>query len=325
MPRELARRTLNLVRRERRGVLAAAVALVWACSSNDPPSASPTPGGLSAPDASAADAGADGAAAGPDGRPYTAFVPSKYDPKVPTPLVLQLHGYTWDSKRIDAWLKMSALGEERTFLVATPDGKVDLVGNRFWEATDTCCNYSGSPVDDSGYLADVIADMKARYNVDPKRVYVVGHSNGGFMAHRLGCDHADVLAAIVSFAGSTYADPSKCKPTAPVAVLQIHGTADEMVKYGGGALFPLAPSFPGAAQTVAMWAGKNGCGATLEDTGQRLDIAADIAGDETTISRHDCTQGAAELWTIEGAPHEPVLQPSFAGLVYDFLTAHPKP
>ena len=64
-------------------------------------------------------------------------------------------------------------------------------------------------------------------NVDPYRIYVAGHSNGGFMSYRLACTHADRIAAIVSLAGATFDTPADCSPTEPVAVLQIHGTADD--------------------------------------------------------------------------------------------------
>src|SRR5256885_7702700 len=55
------------------------------------------------------------------------------------------------------------------------------------------------------------------------RIYVFGHSNGGFMANRLGCDQADKLAAVVSLAGETYANQTKCAASAPVAYLQVQG------------------------------------------------------------------------------------------------------
>lgn len=315
-------------------VLVAIGAGAWACSAGE---AAKEPGGgrtvdAGAPDGSRAspdDAGADGGSLGVvdtvEGRPYATFVPSRYDAKTATPLVLQLHGYTWDAKRIDAYLHMTALAEQRTFLVVTPDGTADFAGNQFWDATDSCCNFGGKPVDDSGYLAAVLVNVKAHYNVDPRRVFVVGHSNGSFMAHRMACDHADTIAAIAAFSGGTFLDTTKCSPTAPVAVLQIHGDADEVNPYEGGTTFPLPglPRFPSAKETVASWAEKNGC-STVVVQGERLDVDATLAGSETEVARYECTQGAAELWTIEGGSHEPTLQPTFRGMVYDFLMAHPK-
>ena len=54
--------------------------------------------------------------------------------------------------------------------------------------------------------------VKKEYEIDPKRVYIIGHSNGAFMAHRLAHDHSGTIAAIVSLAG---ADQSEERPTPP--------------------------------------------------------------------------------------------------------------
>ena len=54
-------------------------------------------------------------------------------------------------------------------------------------------------------------------------------------ANRLGCDRADLVAAMGSLAGATWLNPSKCAPAEPVAALQIHGTEDPQVLYEGEA------------------------------------------------------------------------------------------
>lgn len=267
----------------------------------------------------------DGGASLLSARPYAVTVPSKYDPTVATPLVVLLHGYGATSKIQDNYFKISALAETKTFLVALPDGLKDAQDKQFWNATDACCNFLGVPTDDVAYLGAVIADMKAKYNVDPKRVYVIGHSNGGFMAHRLACELSKEIAGIVSLAGATYADAAKCKAADPVAVLQVHGDADETIAYPGGRISQSLPTYPAAKATVATWAAKNGCAGDLVETSTKLDLDTKLAGDETTVARHACNSGAAELWTIAGGAHIPSLQPTWASLIYGFLEAHPKP
>jgi polyhydroxybutyrate depolymerase len=281
--------------------------------------------------ASSSSSGDGGGQGGGDGgmfdkRPYRTTVPSKYDKNKPTPLVVLLHGYTGNSKQQDDYFGVSKLAEEKTFLVGLPDGTKDSQGNQFWNATDACCGFLSPPVDDVAYLAALIDDMKSKYNVDPKRVYIVGHSNGGFMANRFACDHAKTVAAIVSLAGATYQDASKCKADDGVAVLQVHGDNDTTVKYAGGAFFNGLPLYPSAAQTVATWAAKNGCDATLTTTATKIDLESGLAGDETTVARHTCpTKGAAELWTIVSGGHIPNFQTTWAAQFYAFMEAHPKP
>lgn len=253
-------------------------------------------------------------------RPYAVTKPSRYQPGVATPLVILLHGYSGSGRIIDDYFKMSAVAEQKTFLLAVPDGTKDSANKQFWNANDACCNFDRKNVDDVAYLRSVIADMKARFTVDPKRVFIVGHSNGGFMAYRLACEMSSDIAAIVSLAGATM----QCAPENPVAVLEVHGDDDGVVFINGGKLAAATVRYPAAKDTVAEWAANNGCDATLSPTGQTRDLDGTLAGAETLVARHACTQGAAEFWTIKRGLHVPHLLPSAAERFYEFLEAHPK-
>lgn len=254
-------------------------------------------------------------------RPYKYKVPTNYDPKKPTPLVVMLHGLSASGELNELVLHLAPLADSRTFIYAYPDGTKDPVGARFWNATDGCCDFFGSKVDDVAYLTAVIDDLSVRYNVDAKRVFLVGHSNGGYMAHRMACDRSSKIAGIVSLAGGQWIDATKCRPTGKVTVLQVHGTADTNVAYNGTALTP------GARQTVAIWANRNACSGALTFGGTRLDIESTLAGAETKVESYDgCTSdGAVELWTLEGGGHIPTFNAQWPGSIYDFLMAHPKP
>lgn len=259
-------------------------------------------------------------------RPYAFVTPSDYDPSRPLPLLIVLHGYSGNAAWQEMYFSFSQLVHTRRFLYALPEGTIDRRGNRFWNATDACCDFDRTGVDDVAYLAAVIDDMSARYRVDPRRVFVVGHSNGGFMAHRLACDLSQRIAAIVSLAGANWYDPTRCTPSEPVAVLQVHGTSDEIVYYAGGTLPISWRRYPGAMETIAAWARRNHCNPTLSDTGPLLDLDTVLPGAETRVQRHmGCTGGAAELWTITGGRHIPNLQRTWATTIYDWLMAHPKP
>ena len=157
----------------------------------------------------------------------------QHDEKNAYPLIVLLHGYTANGFVQDALFGFAQLADDKQLFVAHPDGTVDQTGARFWNATDACCDFYGSGVDDVAYLNAVVDDMEQNFNIDKKRVFFVGHSNGGFMSHRMACDAADRVAGIVALAGDNWQDPSKCNPTAPVAVLQVHGTADTEVPYDG--------------------------------------------------------------------------------------------
>jgi polyhydroxybutyrate depolymerase len=289
------------------------------------------------------------------GRPVAVHQPASYEPDVPIPLVLFLHGGFLspcrDDLRVGGWFEsirgFRELADSVGFLYAIPDGQVQRLQDPadpqrlacavFWNATDAMGGFMPGVLDDVGYLGGVIEEIREKFNVDEKRIYIIGRSNGGFMAHRLACDHAPVIAAVVSIAGATYLDPSECSPSAPVHVLQIHGTADEIVRYDGGRILDWTPPYPGAIATVEQWAAHNGCSLDVEE--ERVDVEPNTDGAETVITRYTTgcrAGGSAELWTIEGADHVPGLlsplasfplegNPAFSRLIVDWLLAHPKP
>ncbi len=294
---------------------------------------SPTVSGIPSTDAVTSDAVTSDAPdcskfiSGPIGgtRPVSVYVPKSYT-CAPMPLVFLLHGYTGTGARTENYVKLTAQAEARGFLYAYPDGTKDVPGNQFWNAIDACCNYYGSTVDDATYLSNLITEIGYHYNVDRKRVFLVGLSNGGSMSYRMACDHADQIAAIASLAGGTYADSANCKPTQPVAVLHIHGTADSTASYGGSTIGgrPIA----GAIESVTDWATFGGCSNTPDNSSLPLDLDTGLAGNETTVTRYGsgCRPGGhAELWTIVGGEHNPMFSPSFAPTVVDFLLSHAKP
>lgn len=259
-------------------------------------------------------------------RPYEKKVPQSYNPDKRTPLVVLLHGFGANGITQSLYFGLGDILEREGFLYAYPDGTTNSAGKQFWNATELCCDFEKTGVDDVAYIAAVISDMKAHYNVDPGRVYLVGHSNGGFMSHRFACDRADLVAAIVSLAGANWKDPGRCQPKDAVAVLQVHGDQDDAVPYGGGTRGTLM--LPSAEETVAGWAGKNGCQATPDRSAADLDLEANLDGSETGVARHmGCRSGgAAELWTIRGGGHTPsFLRPRWAESIWGFLKAHPKP
>jgi polyhydroxybutyrate depolymerase len=266
--------------------------------------------------------------AGPDplvvARPFGLTVPPAYDGGTALPLVVLLHGYSATAATQDLYFGLSTVARQRGFFVALPDGTPNVSLLRFWDATDACCAF-GQTVDDVAYLTAVIDDVARRYRVDPKQVFLMGHSNGGFMSHRLACERASKIAAIVSLAGAQWQDSTKCQPTEPVNVLQVHGTLDAVVAYNGG--INAGHVYPSAATTVRTWAQKNGCTAPTAATGPVHNLEATIFGDETTSEFYGgCPDGgAAELWSILGGSHLPTLTSDGTEQMVDWLLAHPKP
>lgn len=262
------------------------------------------------------------------------YLPLQYDPAKKWPLVVMLHGFSGTAEAEDTYLGLRFRTSLRGFILLTPEGtkippgtrgadNADLSGNQFWNATDTCCDFGKTGVDDAGYLLSLIEKIKATYNIDSNKIYLIGHSNGGFMVNRLGCEAGKTFAGIASLAGGTFKDIKNCRAPAAVRYLQIHAVDDKTILYGE------SPEYAGGKPTVDQWIAKNGCGANSVQSAKR-DFVFLIPGVDTdTRSWKNCRSGKeVSLWTIKGSqtrghsPHVPLLNLNFTDAVLDFLFAH---
>lgn len=258
--------------------------------------------------------------------PVPLTVPASYDGSTPTPLIVSLHGYSRSGESHDRLWGISALADDYGFLTIAPDGEQENGGdrNRFWNASAACCSFDQTDVDDSGYLRRIIERVQASYNVDPSRIYVIGHSNGGFMSYRMAYEHSGLVAAIVSLAGANHMEQRE-PPAYPVHVLQIHGTDDSVIRYGGGEIND--NRYPSALASVTRWAEYNGCDLTRSSREMR-DLDASLPGHETGVMKMStgCRDGgSAELWTIANGAHTPVFSETWGAQIVEWLLAHPKP
>ncbi len=257
---------------------------------------------------------------GGDERPAEVDIPTNYDPTLPHPLVMVLHGFGADGFVETAYLQLFDFVDEKQFVLIYPDGTLNDQDQRFWNGTPACCDFNDS-VDDVGYLSGLIEEAEQTYNIDPKRVYLIGHSNGGFMSFRMACEASELITAIVSLAGSTFDDPADCAPaTAPVSVLAIHGTADETIPYDG------RPNlYPGAVETTERAATAGGCDVGSPTAEGSVDLVPGIDGAETDKVAYStgCDEGIdAALWTINDGGHIPVFSTEFADMTTDWLFGH---
>ncbi len=255
-------------------------------------------------------------------RPAKVVMPGKWDGCTRHPLVILLHGYTANSLVQDIYLGLSANAAKHGFVLLLPNATKSSKGNPFWNATETCCDFEHQNPDDVGYIRGLILEATAKLPVDPARVYLVGHSNGGFMSFRMACDEAELITGIASLAGSVTPTASACKPAKPVHVLQIHGTKDATVKYEGGKLSWNKVSYPSAEDTVKRWRGLNGCPEGAQPD-SKADFDSSVAGEETTIrSWTGCKDGtSATLWKMQDAGHVPGINAAFKTALLEHVLA----
>ena len=249
-------------------------------------------------------------------------LPSSLAPNEKVPLLVVLHAFGSSSRDIEGARDFTSFAEAKRIAWVAPDGPKDTVGRQFWNAGTTCCNFDDAAVDHVAALRGLVTRAVAEHPIDEKRVYFVGYSNGGFMAHRLACDLGGVVAGIASIAGAGPKPEEPCRAAAGVRVLEVHGDADPIVNIRGGPLFADAryPSNISAMQTALDWAKRFECDPKPKDAGG-LDFEAALPGKETKISRFDgCKRGAVELWTVTGGSHYVGFHSPSHEAIWKFLT-----
>lgn len=252
------------------------------------------------------------AAAAPEVVPRSArvHVPADYDPAVAYPLVLLLHGYGTTGTVEDEYFDLSSRVTSAGFVLLIPEGSRDTRGFQYWNAGPACCDLDDAHVDDVAYLTGLVDETMASHHIDPLRVYVIGHSNGGFMAYELACKAPERFVAVVSLAGSGPPTEADCPSSEHrVSVLQIHGTADRVILYEGRerpASFIRAP-YPSAPETTRRFAARLACATAAELP--PFDFDRGLEGEETRVLDYVGCEGDthATLWTIDGGGHVPRL------------------
>jgi polyhydroxybutyrate depolymerase len=190
-------------------------------------------------------------------REYRLHVPATYDPGVPTPLVLAIHGYGGTAERLEnQYTSFSRHADANGYLVAYPQATGFRAGGSLVTSwNDLSCNASpghDGPIctadafdyptppecgaasecdwcschDDVGFIEALLDRVEADTCVDLDRVYATGISNGGMFVQRLGCSLSGRLAAIAPVAG-TLAQGFVCAPVSALAVIDSTVATDQ--------------------------------------------------------------------------------------------------
>ncbi|MGA9770819.1 MAG: prolyl oligopeptidase family serine peptidase [Blastocatellia bacterium] len=149
-------------------------------------------------------------------QPFRVFVPSSYDGTKAYPLVIALHGMGGDENSyFEAYGKgaFTSEAEKHGYIVACPKGR------------KPASMYIGDAERD---VMDVLADMIRAYRIDPDRVYLTGHSMGGFGTWSVAMNHPEMFAAIAPVSGGVM-NLANMSKIAHVPELIIHGDDDKTV------------------------------------------------------------------------------------------------
>lgn len=154
------------------------------------------------------------------GAVYTLFVPKNYDPFQPTPLVLGLHGG-------------GAGGKDRTGVVGSGTSAMNFFRSKAEElgwlvACPTALRAPWANPDNDAFVLAVVDEVGMLFNVDVNRIYLAGHSMGGYGTWHFGPKHAHLWAAISPNAGGGRPDLKQLDDT-QTGVYCYHGADDAVV------------------------------------------------------------------------------------------------
>ena len=226
----------------------------------------------------------------------------------PRAVVLALHGGTRPASDIIQRSAWPAMAMRHGFILVAPQG----VNNQWNDGRKQTVSGMVSDADDVGFIAQLVAELVARDRADRARIFVTGASNGGMMSLRLACDRAGLVAGIApTIAAMPVAMREACKPTRPLPVIMIAGTADPLMTYDGSAARRLSqrPQDPMSSipETFAFWAQINGCGLPArEETLPDLDPSD--GSTITLMTGVNCKSARVSLYRVNGGGHrEPSL------------------
>ncbi len=256
-------------------------------------------------------------ASGGADRVYRLGVPADYDPDVPVPLVVNLHGSGSDAAQAGVYGDVPRRAAERGMITVAPQS---VAGQ--WEL-------SGDGAD-GAFIIGLVDDIEARYCIDRNREHLVGMSLGAWKAAVTACTFDGRFASAALVTVEVF--PGDCDP---LPVVAFHGTADPVVAYGEGggtvddAATPNA-GLPGTRDNIAAWADSGGCDPEPE--------VEQLGDDVERWAYPGCAEGVdVELYTITGGGHtwpgsEIVIGPpewttdtiDATALALDWFEAHPR-
>jgi polyhydroxybutyrate depolymerase len=231
-------------------------------------------------------------------RHYRLHVPKDYSDTSEQALILNFHGHGSTASMQERITGMSRLADNQDFIVAYPQGTIGPDGHTGWNTGPQ--NYPH--VNDVQFTSDLLDHLQATLCIDPLQIYATGFSNGGSMTNVLACKLAGRIRAFAIVSGGIHPVAGGCQPARPVSLLEIHGTRDHVVPYGGN---PSNDEEPAIQQWLADWAKRDNC-APHPTT---FFVRTGVQGEQWTACKNQATiihyriQGGTHVWPPGNALH----------------------
>lgn len=240
-------------------------------------------------------------------RMYLAIGPS-HEPGLP--LVVVLHGRGYTARQESQRTGFLTYAQRDMADLVYPQGTAES-----WNDAHGCCGKAGSTgVDDLGFVTQLVGDASRFFGSDPKRVYLVGYSNGARLAFEEVCGHSSLFAAFATYAALP---PTECPSGPPVRVLVAGGANDSLMHSEGS-----------VTNTIARWRSRDGCGpaATTTRTGPLTLTTWTRCRDGSAVASASYA-GIGHAWPVATPSRVPFTTPvgpdaAAATVMWNFFTAH---
>lgn len=203
-------------------------------------------------------------------RSYILHLPPQYDGHKALPLVLAFHGGGGNARQLLGSNHLVAVAEREGFILVAPNGSGRFKHKLLtWNVGFGFGYAMKHDIDDIGFVRKLLDELEDELNIDSRRIYATGISNGGFLCHFLAAHLPDRIAAIAPIVASIggkkkASDPMMMppKPASPVAVIAFNGGKDKHIPYAGGKQIKSVGKpvyIASAKQTQLFWTRANGC------------------------------------------------------------------
>jgi len=233
-------------------------------------------------------------------RRYLVHVPVGYKKTSSAPLVLVFHGGGGSAGNMPFTTRMNEKSESEGFIAVYPDGTG--LNKRKHHSFNVGPGYGYAwqhKINDVGFVKSLLDDVAKLFNIDAKRVYSTGYSNGAMMSYRLASEMPERIAAIAPIGGAL--SPGWLAFKKPVSVIHFHGLKDNFFPFEGNKGRSILPkstwsTFAPVEETLAWYIKNNGCPKSPSREHRKGNAVCKVYG--------PCKGGSeVVLWTILDGGH----------------------
>lgn len=260
---------------------------------------------------------------------YKIHLPVGYSYQKIYPLVFVFHGGLGNPDMIAKQTRFSEKADKENFIVVYPYGTGSFNKKLLTWNTWDCCGYANkNDINDVDFINAVLKKIKSEYQIDEKRIYAAGLSNGGMMCYLLACELPEYFAAIAPVAASMF-DTVSCNPKSEVSIIAFNSINDENILYNGPSEADTSAEMKTlpVEKVINMWVNNFNCVHLRTSDSSSFQKISYINKNGTEIILYKMLSGG-HSWPggekLRKFADNPVKNVSATDIIWDFFKSNPK-